>query len=131
MPAAPTSQIARISPPSSRSRRWSRATTAVATCRAAERSSPAAAPARTNASPNSCSSIDLRLLQDAPECPLGVIEPRLHRADAAAGDGRDLLVGQALKEPQHQGLAVFERQAVQGVVDARGVLGGEFDRLDA
>src|SRR5215471_250410 len=123
MPAAPTSQSARIRPPSARSRVRSLATTVATRSRASGTSRSPTAPARSNASPNSCSSIDLHLLQDAPECPLGVKEARLHRADAAAGDGRDLLVGQALEEPQHQDLAVFERQAVQGVVDPRGVLG--------
>ena len=49
---------------------------------------------------------------------LGIVQAGAYRADLTADDPRDFFIGHGLDVPEHQHLAVFRGQFVEGGVDA-------------
>src|SRR5262249_8685232 len=122
MPAAAVTHRAMVRTVNSRTRRRSRSRT----FRVISRASGAVA-SRTESSPrralrNSFSVISSGPFDEAAQAALGVVEAGPHRADVATDDSCDLLVRQALDEPEHQDLPVLRREHVQRLVDPPGVL---------
>ena len=63
--------------------------------------------------------------QQAPQGALAVVKARAHRAQLAADDAGDLVVGHVFEKTEHEHLALLRRQLVERGVDGGGVLGGE------
>src|SRR5436309_23521 len=74
---------------------------------------------------SSCSLMLGRPLHHAPQRAFGIVNPRPHRAELAAGNAGDVFVGHFLDEAKQEHFPVFRRQSPQGGVDALRVFGRE------
>src|SRR5579872_3884371 len=123
-PAMPPNHNRAVTPASNRTRQRSRSIISELSRRVSV-DGACLAMSSCNAQISSFSLILRHSLQRAPQRALGIVNPRPHRAELAAGDAGDVLVGHRLEETQQQYFPMFQCQSSQRRVDALRVFGRE------